>query len=114
MALLKEIWLPTIVEKLFADNSFASRSVNHNAFTDGKTVHVPNAGALPQITVNNTNYPVEHSERVDQDLEYSLDKYEIGRPHSIIVINVKERRRNGKTHMGRTRQSRRTQTPQRN
>lgn len=78
MALLKEIWIPTIVEKLFADNSFASRSVNHNAFTDGKTVHVPNAGALPQITVNNTDYPVVHSERVDQDIEYSLDKYEIG------------------------------------
>jgi len=78
MALQKEIWIPTIVEKLFADDTFASRSVNHDAFTDGKTVHVPNAGALPPVTVNNSTYPVAASQRTDVDLDYDMSKYEIG------------------------------------
>lgn len=78
MALQKEIWISTIVEKLFADNTFASRATNHSAFTSGKRVHVPNAGALPAVTVDNTTYPVSHAERTDTDLYYDLHKYEIG------------------------------------
>lgn len=78
MALQKEIWIPTIVEKLFADNTFASRATNHSAFTSGKRVHVPNAGALPAVTVDNNTYPVSHSERTDTDLYYDLHKYEVG------------------------------------
>ena len=78
MALQKEIWLNDIVEQLFADNTFASRATNHSAFTSGKRVHVPNAGALPAVTVDNNTYPVSHSERTDTDLYYDLHKYEIG------------------------------------
>jgi len=78
MALQKEIWVSSIVEKLFANDTFASRAQNHSAFSDGKKVHVPNAGALPPVTVDNTTYPVEHSERTDTDLNYDLHKYEIG------------------------------------
>ena len=78
MALQKEIWITSIVEKLFADDTFASRAQNHSAFSDGKKVHVPNAGALPAVTVDNTTYPVSHSERTDTDLNYDLHKYEIG------------------------------------
>ena len=78
MALQKEIWVSSIVEKLFANDTFASRAQNHSAFSDGKKVHVPNAGALPAVTVDNTTYPVSHAERTDTDLYYDLHKYEIG------------------------------------
>jgi hypothetical protein len=78
MAIQKEIWLPTLLEKLFKDDSFAGRSVNHSAFADGKTIHVPNAGALPPVTKDNTTYPVAVSSRTDTDLNYDMHKYEIG------------------------------------
>ena len=42
MALNKQIWLSTIVENLYADNSFATKSVDDSAFVVNKTVHIPN------------------------------------------------------------------------
>lgn len=87
MPILKEQWIPTIIEKLFADNSFASRSADHSAFVAGTKVHVPNAGSLPTVTVNNTTYPVKAAERTDADLDYELDKYEVG---PVRVGNIEE------------------------
>ncbi len=78
MALQKEIWLSTIVEKFFADDTFAGRAANHSAFAEGSKIHVPNAGSKPAVTVDNTTYPVEHAERADADLYYNLHKYEVG------------------------------------
>lgn len=45
MALQVEIWVKSIIEGLFANNTFAARSVDHSEFVNEKTVHVPNAGA---------------------------------------------------------------------
>ncbi|MBQ3690299.1 MAG: hypothetical protein II937_10650 [Bacteroidales bacterium] len=87
MALVKEIWIPAIIEKLFADNTFASRAANHSTFADGKTIHVPNAGGLPPVTVGNTTYPVAVTERTDTDLNYDMSKYEIG---PVRVGNIEE------------------------
>ena len=78
MAIQKEIWLSSLVEKLFADDTFAGRAANHSAFVEGSKIHVPNAGAKPTVTVDNTTYPVEHAERTDADLYYNLHKYEVG------------------------------------
>ena len=49
MALQVQIWIKSIIENLFADNSFASKSVDHSEFVNEKTVHVPNAGAAPSV-----------------------------------------------------------------
>ena len=50
MALQKEIWLNSIVEGLFADNSFLSKSFSADAFVyAGKSVHIPNAGGNPKV-----------------------------------------------------------------
>ena len=46
MALQVEIWVKSIIEGLFANNTFAARSVDHSEFVNEKTVHVPNAGRL--------------------------------------------------------------------
>jgi hypothetical protein len=81
MALQKEIWINSIIEGLFADNTFAARSVNHSAFIDGKTVHIPGAGAPPSVTKtrasalqNLTNL----SGRTDTDLTYNIEIYFAG------------------------------------
>ena len=75
MALQKEIWLNSIVELLFADNTFAARSVNHSAFVNDKTVHVPNAGSAPSVTKNRSVFPASASQREDYDLNYNINEY---------------------------------------
>ena len=75
MALQKEIWINSIVELLFADNTFAARSVNHSAFVTDKTVHVPNAGSAPNVVKNRSSFPGTASQRTDYDLTYDINEY---------------------------------------
>lgn len=76
MAIQKEIWLRDIVNGFFPDNSFASKSVNDDAFVeDGKKVHVPNAGAASKVTKNRTSVPATATKRDDTDVEYPLDEF---------------------------------------
>jgi len=75
MAVQKEIWINSIVEGLFADNSFLSKAFNADEFVTNKTVHIPNAGVASGVVKNRTEFPAAVSARVDTDLEFSLDEY---------------------------------------
>ena len=75
MALTKEIWINSIIEGLFADNTFASRSLNHSGFVSAKMVHVPNAGALPGVVKNRSELPGTVGGRNDIDLTYDIAEY---------------------------------------
>jgi len=75
MALQKEIWLNDIVELLFADNTFAKRSIDHSEFVENKTVHVPNAGSAPNVVVDRNQFPADVVKRTDSDLTYGLHEY---------------------------------------
>ena len=85
--LIKEHWVNILIENLFADNTFISRSINHSAFVDGEKVHVPNAGAKPAITKNGTTFPMQASQRTDADVNYAIDAY---RTEPIYVQNVEQ------------------------
>ena len=75
MAVQKEIWQRTIIEGLFADNSFLSRAVNDDMYVnEGKRVHIPNAGAPSGVQVNRDTLPATVYKRVDQDVDYVLDE----------------------------------------
>lgn len=75
MALNKHIWLSTIIENLYPDNSFASKSVDDSAFVNNHTVHVPNAGAPSGVKVNRATIPATSvGTRDDQDLTYDIDE----------------------------------------
>jgi hypothetical protein len=82
MALQKEIWIASIIEGLFADNTFAARSVDHSSFVDNKTVHVPNAGTLPAVSKTRPFAPGDNitapAERTDVDLTYDIENYYVG------------------------------------
>lgn len=75
MGLQKEIWINDIIEGLFADNSFLSRSIDHSDFVHGKIVHVPNAGKSSGVKKNRTEYPAKAEQRDDIDLTYEIDEY---------------------------------------
>lgn len=75
MALQQEIWLNDITEGLFADNTFAARSLNHSGFVNNRTVHIPNAGAAPNVEKDRTARPATISTRTDADLYYTIHEY---------------------------------------
>lgn len=76
MAIQKEIWINSIVEGLFADNSFLSKAFNADMFVNqGKTVHIPNAGAASKVVKNRNTFPAEVKSRTDIDLTFNLDNY---------------------------------------
>lgn len=76
MAIQKEIWINSIVEGLFADNSFLSKAFNADEFVNqGKTVHIPNAGAPSSVVKNRSSFPATVKSRTDIDLTFDLDNY---------------------------------------
>lgn len=70
----KQVWLNTIVENFFPDNSFATKSIDDSLFVSNKTVHIPNAGAPSGVEINRTEKPASVKQRTDKDLEYSMDE----------------------------------------
>ena len=74
MALNKQVWLNTIVENFFPDNSFATKSIDDSVFVSNKTVHIPNAGAPSGVEINRTEKPASVNQRTDQDLTYDMDE----------------------------------------
>lgn len=76
MAIQKEIWMNSIVEGLFANNSFLSKAFNADEFVNaGKTVHIPNAGAPSGVVKNRSSFPASVSDRTDIDLTFNLDEF---------------------------------------
>lgn len=74
MALNKQIWVNTIVENFFPDNSFVTKSKDDSIFVENKTVHIPNAGEPSGVEINRTEKPAKVKQRTDHDLEYSMDE----------------------------------------
>jgi hypothetical protein len=76
MAIQKEIWMNSIVEGLFADNSFLSKAFSADMFVNaGRTVHIPNAGAPSNVVKNRTQKPADVKTRTDSPLSFDLDEY---------------------------------------
>jgi hypothetical protein len=75
MALQKEIWINSIIEGLFSDNTFAARSIDHSGFVNNLTVHVPNAGAPPGVVKGRSTFPATVTSRTDVDLTYNIEEY---------------------------------------
>lgn len=74
MALNKQIWLNTIVENFYPDNSFASKSIDDSTFVNYKTVHIPNAGSASGVEINRTKKPASVNQRTDNELTYDMDE----------------------------------------
>lgn len=76
MAIQKEIWMSTIVEGLFADNTFLAKAFNADEFVNqGRTVHIPNAGAASGVVKNRSSFPATVTTRTDIDLVFDLDEF---------------------------------------
>lgn len=87
MPLNKEIWVPSIVGHLHQPNTVLAKSVDHSEYIDGKTVHVPNAGAAAKIGKNITELPLTVSSRTDLDLTYNIDDFKI---YPMVVTDLEQ------------------------
>ena len=66
MALQTQVWLKTLQENFFPDDSFVAKSENDSQYVENKTVHVPNAGKPSGVKVNRTSLPAQIQERIDE------------------------------------------------
>lgn len=87
MPLNREIWVPSIVGQLYQPNTVIAKSVDHSEYIDGKTVHVPNAGAAAKIGKNVKKLPLEVSSRTDLDLSYNIDDFKI---YPIVITDAEQ------------------------
>lgn len=72
----KEIWQDRIEENLFNDNEFLMASVDDSQYVDGRTVHIPNAGAVPNVEVNRVKGGpgADTTLREDTEVTYDIDE----------------------------------------
>lgn len=76
MAVRKELWARTIIEGLYPDDSFMAKSIDDSPYVYlGKKVHVPQAGAAPNVVKNRSTVPATAKKREDTDLEYEIAEF---------------------------------------
>lgn len=76
MAVQKETWVDYIMGNLFKDNEFLNHVYNEGDFVlNGKVVHIPQAGSIPNVVKNRTALPGTTVQRADTDVTYALDWY---------------------------------------
>lgn len=76
MAIQQEIWLRDIEGNIFPENEFYMRSIDDTPFVmGGKIVHLPHAGAKPNVEKNRTQLPAPVAKRTDTENTYELDEF---------------------------------------
>ena len=76
MSLQTELWTGELIKKFRHDNMFLNRIGNKNQFVKNNAIHLVDIGADPTVLINNTTYPIPSSQRTDEDIVISLDKFD--------------------------------------
>jgi hypothetical protein len=71
--LQKEIWLADLMEGFYPNSSFLSVAQNWDMWVDNNAINLAEAGADPNVLINNTTYPVPTNDRPDTPLRIQLD-----------------------------------------
>lgn len=78
MGVQVERWLTGIQENIYKGNEFITNATNHDEYvTGGSVVHLPQAGASPNVVKNRVVFPATASQRTDTDITYILDNYTV-------------------------------------
>lgn len=71
-----EVFENYVIEKLHRTNPFLARSVNESGHVlAGAVVHIPQAGASPEVVKNRKNFPATAVQRGDSFVSYTLNVY---------------------------------------
>lgn len=75
-AVTVEIWTEWIAANLFKTNPFLDKCHKADQYVlGGSVVHIPQAGAIPSVVKNRTQFPANVTHRQDTDVTYALDVY---------------------------------------
>lgn len=83
--LQKEIWTDILLEKFYPDNSFISEARDMSSLVEYNKINLAEAGANPEVLIDNTSYPIGTSTRSDSPLEIPLKTLDTT---STIVRNI--------------------------
>lgn len=75
MALQKEVWIKSIVDGLWPEESFISKAVNDDQYVSNKTVHIPNAGSASKVQMDRSQLPATYQKRTDSEVTYDLHEF---------------------------------------
>jgi hypothetical protein len=76
MAVQKETWVDYIIGNLFKNNEFINYSFDESDnVLSGSVVHIPQAGAKPDVVKNRSSFPATAVQRTDTDVTYPLDVF---------------------------------------
>jgi len=82
MAVQQEHWVRYIIANLFKGNPHLEHCFSEDEYVlNGKVVHVPQAGAKPNVVKNRTTFPAVTVRRTDTDIVYPLDAYSTDPTH---------------------------------
>ena len=70
---VKELWLPLIMEKFFVPGDFMSGARDLTSFASYGVLHAANAGVYPTVYKNNTSWPLTPAQRTDTSLDITMD-----------------------------------------
>lgn len=80
---LQQVFSSLLQENFYASAEFLMRSQDHSSMVQGSVVHVPNAGAKPNVEKSRSVFPAVVTDRVDDDLTY------LTAPYSVDPITIK-------------------------
>lgn len=72
----KEIWVNQIQENFYPDSTFLKYGQDFTALVENNAINLAEAGIVPKVLINNTTYPIEVVQRVDEPIKIELDKFE--------------------------------------
>ncbi|MCX6266844.1 MAG: hypothetical protein NTW16_05730 [Bacteroidetes bacterium] len=83
--LQKEIWTDILLEKFYPENSFINEARDMSALVEFNKINLAEAGASPDVLIDNTSYPIAVSSRTDVPRELALKTLDTT---STVVRNV--------------------------
>lgn len=69
-----EFWDNVIARNLYKGYEWVLRAKNRSQYLKGTIVHIPQAGAVPDVKRNRTVYPIKMVKRADADIVYVIDE----------------------------------------
>ncbi len=72
----KQIWVRQIMAHFYPDSSFLSQARDFSSLVENDAINMAEAGADPDVLINNTTYPITKTTRTDTPLSFELDLFE--------------------------------------
>lgn len=76
MGIHKEVWTGELVRKFTHEGTFLQAVPDYSRYVDNNVIHLVDAGAKPEVLINNTTYPIAIQELADSDIAIGLDKFQ--------------------------------------